>query len=362
MTMTTTQAGAATLAGQEFQTAESRYEAMATRDPAADGQFIVGVITTGIYCRNTCPARRPKRENVRFFDSPEQARTAGFRACLRCDPDDAGEHAELIERVREMLHRQGATPSLAELAREAGLSAWHVQRVFKRATGVTPRQYAEAHRASRLREELKSGSTVTDAMYAAGYGSARALYESGARHLGMKPSSYRNGGSGETVSYAITETPLGTMLLAATERGVCALRFGSPGELLDELRSEYGAASLVSDPASLARHVEAVMGYINGVASGADLPLDLRGTPFQLRVWEALRAIPPGETRTYGELARVAGRPGAARAVGRACATNPVAIGVPCHRAVRADGSPGGYRWGVDIKEKLLEGEARRPA
>lgn len=343
---------------------EERWRAVLGRDARADGRFCFGVTSTGVYCRPSCPSRRPKRENVVFFDSAEAAEEAGFRPCLRCRPNEVSTRQRIVAQVQSLIDASDNTPSLAELSATVRLSPSYLQRVFKQATGLTPKEYAAARRAGRLKSQLKEGATVTEAMYGAGYGSSRALYEAAPEQLGMKPGAYREGGKGERVLYALTDTPFGRMLLAATKKGVCMISFGDDDALAASLRDEFPRAEISLDPASVESHVEAVKSHLAGQNTALDLPLDLNATAFQRRVWAALREIPYGETRTYSEVARMIGAPTAVRAVARACATNPVSVVIPCHRVIRTGGGMGGYRWGLPVKEALLEKEASgiRPA
>jgi AraC family transcriptional regulator of adaptative response/methylated-DNA-[protein]-cysteine methyltransferase len=339
---------------------EERWQAVLQRARAYDGRFVYAVLSTGIYCRPTCPSRRPRRENVRFYDSIEAAAQAGFRPCQRCQPHKASAEQRVVAQVQQLLRSAETPPTLAALGATVGLSPFHLQRLFKKATGLSPREYANLHRAQRLKEELKAGSSVTDALYEAGYGSSRALYEAASQHLGMTPGAYRRGGAGERIAYACAQTPLGTVLVAATGRGLCALRFGEGdgAALVAELRAEFPRAVLVEAPHELAPYIDAVQAYLAGRRQGLDLPLDLQATAFQQRVWKALRDIPYGEVRSYKQVAEMIGEPKAVRAVARACAANPVALAVPCHRVVRTGGDLSGYRWGVARKEALLRQES----
>lgn len=295
---------------------------------------------------------------MRFFDSPESAEQAGFRPCLRCRPRELSTEQRVVAQVQRLLQNAERTLSLAELGAALSMSPFHLQRLFKRATGLSPRQYAALWRAERLKGELKQGATVTDALYEAGYGSARALYDAARQHLGMSPGAYRSGGAGESIGYACGETALGWVLVAATGRGVCALRFGDSAEhLVEELRAEFPRAAIAADAERLQPCLEAVQAHLAGRRPQLDLPLDLKGTGFQQRVWAALQAIPYGEVRSYREVAEAIGEPTAVRAVARACAANPVALAVPCHRVVRTGGALSGYRWGVERKRALLERE-----
>ncbi|HEY3367187.1 MAG TPA: bifunctional DNA-binding transcriptional regulator/O6-methylguanine-DNA methyltransferase Ada [Symbiobacteriaceae bacterium] len=346
---------------QPYPDAESQWAAVVNRDAAADGQFFYAVKSTGVYCRPACPARRPNRANVVFFTSPDLAEGAGFRPCLRCRPKDVSAQQRLVTQVQHLLDTIEPAPGLAALGEAVGMSPQHLQRLFKRATGLSPREYAAGRRAERLKVGLRQGACVTTALYDAGYGSVRALYDQAHAHLGMSPGAYKRGGRGVAIRYTFGDTGLGRMLLAATPRGVCALRFGDPEALLAELRAEFPQATLTEEPHALAESVAAVCAYLQGEGgqSALDLPLDVTATGFQQKVWNALRTIPRGETRSYKDVAELIGEPRAVRAVARACAANPVALVVPCHRVVRAGGEPGGYRWGVERKRRLLEQEKR---
>lgn len=336
---------------------DTRWEAVLGRDPAADGVFYYGVTSTGVYCRPTCPARRPQRERVAFFTALEAAEQAGFRPCRRCHPSEVSTQQQVVARLQTLLDTAERAPSLAALGQEVGLSPAHLQRVFKRATGLSPREYVAARRAERLKTALRRGSPVTAALYDAGYGSNRALYAAAPEQLGMSPASYRNGGAGERIAYGVFESPLGRMLIAATERGICALRFGEDTVLEAELRAEFPRATLECDDAVVAPYAQAVTEHLEGRRRDLVLPTDVQASAFQRRVWAALRQIPYGQTRSYSELAQMIGEPNAARAVARACATNPVAVVVPCHRVVRTGGALGGFRWGLDRKRRLLAQE-----
>jgi AraC family transcriptional regulator of adaptative response/methylated-DNA-[protein]-cysteine methyltransferase len=344
------------------------WSAVQKRDPRYDPIFVYGVRSTGIYCRPSCPSRRPRAEQVAFFERPEAAEEAGFRPCLRCQPRRNGgkrPQDQLVERVCRLIDANLDRPvTLDRLARATGSSAFHLQRTFKKALGITPRQYAEARRLIRLKLRLRKGDNVTTATYEAGFGSGSRVYERSARHLGMTPGTYRRGGVGARIRYAVVNSPLGRVLLAATDAGVCAVRFGeNDAEMLRELEREYPRARIERDANSLAAWARQVTAHIAGYSRSLELPLDIRATAFQRKVWEALRNIPLGETRSYGELARAIGDPKALRAVARACATNPVAVVIPCHRAVAKDGKLAGYRWGTERKRALLESEsaARQP-
>jgi AraC family transcriptional regulator of adaptative response/methylated-DNA-[protein]-cysteine methyltransferase len=343
----------------------SAWRAVVSRDASQDGRFVFAVATTGVYCRPSCAARRPNRENVRFFPGPAQAEAAGFRACRRCRPATT-EPPEAVRAVRRAVafleaHADEAVP-LAILARVAGLSPFHFQRTFKKLLGVTPKRYADAQRADRLKALLKDGTPVASAAFEAGYGSSSRAYASASRHLGTTPAAYARGGKGMHIRYATVPTPLGRLLVAATERGVCAVQLGDSDGLLESgLRREYPEALLEKAPAALAEFSERIARALAEAVDLSTIPLDLRATTFQRRVWEALREIPRGETRSYAELAAAIGRPTAVRAVASACAHNPVAIVLPCHRVVRSDGAPGEYRWGAARKRALLQKESGRP-
>ena len=342
---------------------ESRYwQAVLTRDRSFDGFFVYGVSSTMIYCRPICPSRRPQRAKAAFFSGPEAAEQEGFRPCLRCRPDQGSPDQSQIEMVlkacRYINRFQEEPPRLAQLAVQLDVSPGHLQRVFKRLIGVTPRQYADACRRDRFRLRLKEGGNVTAALYEAGYGSSSRLYEHSSAHLGMTPASYGRGGRGARIAYTLVDSPMGRLLVAATNRGVCAVKLGDrDSELEADLRAEYPAAELYSDPANLKEWVETLLGYLRGELPDPGLPLDIRATAFQRLVWEHLRSIPYGQTSTYQEVAEALGRPKANRAVARACATNPVSLVVPCHRVVRKDGGLGGYRWGLNRKALLLAKE-----
>ncbi len=351
-----------TVAVSEIMTDEERWQAVDGRDAQFDGAFVYAVDSTGIYCRPSCPSRRPKRHHVRFFAVPEEAERAGFRSCRRCRPRDAAARDPRIEAVRRVCryieaHDDGP-PTLAALGAEVSLSPHHLQRSFKAVIGVTPRQYYDACRLDRLKGLLRNGDEVTGALYEAGYGSSSRLYEKAPAQLGMTPATYRKGGKGARINYTTAASPLDRLLVGATMRGVCALYLGDDdGALEAALSAEYPAAHIARDDAGLGLWVEAVLAHLEGRAPHLSLPLDVRATAFQRQVWEALRAIPYGETRSYSDIARAIGRPTAVRAVARACATNRVSVVVPCHRVVREDGGVGGYRWGIERKKALLAKE-----
>lgn len=336
----------------------SRWQIVLAREP---GPFLYGVTTQGVYCRPGCPSPRPKRAHVRFFDDPAAARRAGFRACRRCDPDGARAAiaCAAVADACAFIEREEAIPSLDRLAARAGYSRFHFLRLFRDQTGLTPRSYADGVRARRLSAALAAGDRVVDAVVGAGFGSESRVYEHTDRLLGMTPGTARRGGAGETIRTALADSPFGRMLVGATDRGVCFLGFGEPDDaLLGDLRRRFPAATLVSDEAGLGGSLAAVLAFLEEPRAALDLPLDLRGTAFQQRVWAALRMIPPGETRSYGEIAALIGAKRAVRAVARSCATNPVSLAVPCHRVVGSDGALTGYRWGVARKRELLAREA----
>ncbi len=324
------------------------------RDRAADGLFVVGVLTTGIYCRPSCAARYPKRENVRFFPSGDEAAATGLRACLRCKPDEVSREAEALERAYRVLGEAEEPPSLAELAAAASYSPHHFHRLFKRATGVTPADYARGRRAESMVRSLAAEARVTDAIYEAGYSGPGRFYADVKARLGMTPTAWRDGGRGETIRWATAETDLGTMLVAATERGICRLSFDE-GEA--ELRARFPWAAVEPGGAEMGDLLARATAAVNAPERPHDLPLDVRGTAFQQAVWRELSRIPPGESLSYAALAARAGRPEAVRAAGTACGANGIAVLIPCHRARRGDGSPGGYAYGLERKAALLERE-----
>lgn len=343
---------------------EEFWKAVVSRDRRFRQLFVYGVRSTGIYCRATCPSRRPKREQVAFFAGPEAAESAGFRACRRCDPKNTSSRdarSAIVQEVCRTIDARLEEPvGLARLGAAVGLSAAHLQRTFTQVLGISPLQYARARRLIALKSNLQRGQDVTTAMYAAGFGSSSRLYEHASGELGMTPATYRNRGAGQAVRFMVVDSALGHLLVATTERGVCAVRFGdSTRQLVSDLRREFCFAEISETLGAenpLARRVVACM---EGQAIDPDIPLDIRGTAFQAKVWQMLRQIPSGETRTYAQVAAAMKQPGAVRAVANACGANPVAVLVPCHRVVRTDGSLGGYRWGIARKKKLLEREAR---
>ena len=340
------------------------WEAIVRRDPAFDGRFWYGVRTTGIYCRPSCASRQPKRENVEFFALPDAARQMGFRPCRRCHPDEAeirNQQAELVQRICRLLDANLAeNPDLGFLSHQVHMSESHLQRVFKKLLGISPRQYVEARRSEQFKAGVKRGSSVTDAMYEAGYGSSSRLYEKAAGQIGMTPATYRRGGKGMSIAYATVQSLLGWLLVGATEKGVCSVKLGDDRDkLVDNLQEEFPQAQIRHDDEHLRSQVEVLLQCLAGQTPHTDLPLDVQGTAFQMRVWEELRRIPRGQTVSYKELATRIGRPTAYRAVANACASNPVAVITPCHRVVRENGGLGGYRWGVERKRELLEKEKK---
>jgi AraC family transcriptional regulator of adaptative response/methylated-DNA-[protein]-cysteine methyltransferase len=345
---------------------EQLWTAVQTRDAARDGEFFYGVMTTGVYCRPSCASRRPLRKNVRFFATAAEAESAGLRPCKRCRPT-VSTSANVLNRVIHELARQiDAQPeqsfSLEQLAQRAGYSPFHLQRSFKAVMGSSPKEYQTAARVRMLKQELRNEKPVADAIYQAGFGSGSRVYEKADGQLGMTPSEYRSGGKGLTISYASGSTPLGLMMIGATDRGICFLQFGDTDQaLLGELRQQFSAATVQAMPDSHRPQFEAWLAALNrhlrGLEPRLDLPLDVRGTAFQLIVWRYLQKLPYGEVRSYSEVAAAIGKPAAARAVANACASNSVALLIPCHRVVRGTGELGGYRWGVQRKRVLLDTE-----
>lgn len=334
--------------------ADDCWTAVLSRDRAFDGRFVTGVLSTGIYCRPSCAARHPRRENVRFFASGAEARGAGLRACLRCLPDDVSRDERAVLAAIAAIKAAEQPLALAGLAADCGYSPAHFQKVFTRATGLSPAAYARALRRERAEAALGGADRVTDAIYDAGYGAASRFYEDTAGRLGMAPSAWKNGGRGVTIRWAVVETTLGAMLVAATDKGVCRLSFGEGREAL---AARFPEAELVEGGAAFGNLLSAVIGAVEAPGSTADIPLDVRGTAFQEAVWRELRRIPPGETRSYAQIAAAAGNPQAVRAAGSANGANNVAVLIPCHRVIRTDGSLGGYAYGLDIKRELLERE-----
>jgi AraC family transcriptional regulator of adaptative response/methylated-DNA-[protein]-cysteine methyltransferase len=339
------------------------WTAFEARDAGADGTFVVAVLSTGIYCKPSCPARRPKRENVRFYPVAEAAEQAGYRACKRCRPERteaANPRLAAIRKAARLIDEADAIPTLTMLGRAVGISPHHLQRLFTELVGVSPRAYGEAKRVARLKADLKKGEPVAQAMYGAGYGSASRLYENAKAELGMTPARYRKGGVGEAVRFAIRKSPLDLLLVAATERGVCMIALGDDeAKLAKALEAEFPEASFSRDESGLGTYVEPIVRHLAGKLPHLDLPLDVRATAFQRRVWQELQRIPSGQTASYQDIAKRIGNPRAVRAVANACASNPVALVVPCHRVVRTDGDSGGYRWGPKRKQALLARERR---
>jgi AraC family transcriptional regulator of adaptative response/methylated-DNA-[protein]-cysteine methyltransferase len=344
---------------------EHCWQAVCERDGSHDGEFVYAVRSTGIYCRPSCSSRRPRREQVAFFSLPAAAELAGFRACKRCRPQQAeapNPQAAIVAAACKYIDaRPDEQLTLEQLGAALGVSPHHLQRVFKAALGISPREYADARRLRNLRGRLREGDSVTGALFSAGYSSSSRVYERSDALLGMTPATYREGGKGMEIGYAIVDSPLGRLLVAATARGVCAVSLGDDDAVLaSELAAEYPKATISRDDTAIQGPVATILDYLRGARPDANLPLDVQATAFQRQVWQALQAIPYGETRTYGQLARELGNPAAMRAVGRACATNPVSLVVPCHRAVGSDGKLHGFRWGLDRKQALLDLERQK--
>jgi AraC family transcriptional regulator of adaptative response/methylated-DNA-[protein]-cysteine methyltransferase len=342
---------------------DPRWRAVLARDAKADGRFFYSVASTGVYCRPSCAARTPRPENVEFHASAALAERAGFRACKRCRPGQPSLDDERNRRVAELcrfIDDAPSPPSLAELAERSGLSRYHLHRVFKSVTGVTPKQYVAARRAERVRRELGDGESVTAAIYGAGFNSNGRFYAAANEVLGMTASNYKNGGKNSSIRFAVGQCSLGAILVAASERGVCAILMGDDAAaLVRDLEDRFPAAQLLGGDAEFERLVASVVGFVEAPGIGLELPLDLRGTLFQQRVWRALAQIPAGTTASYTEIAQRIGAPRAVRAVALACGQNPLAVAIPCHRVVRRDGGVSGYRWGVERKRALLERETR---
>jgi AraC family transcriptional regulator of adaptative response/methylated-DNA-[protein]-cysteine methyltransferase len=343
---------------------DPRWEALISRRPGSDGNFWYGVRTTGVYCRPTCPSRLPRPDNVVFFATRGDAEQAGFRPCKRCKPEQAdlhARHAAMVAEACRLIEQADQAPDLKELAEKAGMSPWHYHRVFKAVTGLTPKAYAVAHRARRVRNELGRAGSVTDAIYDSGYNSNGRFYENAGSLLGMTPSAWRAGGAEMDIRFAVGECALGSILVAKSDRGVCAILLGDdPETLARDLQDQFPKANLIGGDVDFEELVAKVIGFVEAPALGLDLPLDVRGTAFQQRVWQALKEIPAGATASYGEIAERIGAPGSARAVAQACASNRLAVAIPCHRVVRNDGALSGYRWGVERKRELLQREGSR--
>jgi len=350
---------------------EQQWQAVVAHDPRQDGRFVYAVATTGVYCRHSCSSRRPRRENVKFFDHPSAAEQAGFRACLRCRPRAADMHGndlhgndprtKNVRAICRYIERHLDEPvSLRTLGEAFEMSPFHLQRTFKAALGITPKEYADSCRMNQLKQNLQSGQSVTNALYQAGYSSSSRLYERASQHLGMTPDKYRRGAIGTAIRFTTADSPIGRLLIAATEQGICAIRFGhSDSELEQGLRREYPFAARKRQDETLSSWKQQVLEHLRGQKLSATLPLDIQATVFQRKVWSYLQTIPRGSTKSYSQVARAIGRPTATRAVARACATNSVALEIPCHRVVREDGGLGGYRWGIERKKQLLEMESK---
>ncbi|MFY9906892.1 MAG: bifunctional DNA-binding transcriptional regulator/O6-methylguanine-DNA methyltransferase Ada [Terriglobales bacterium] len=358
-----------------------RWQAVLDRNRSLDGAFVFAVSSTGVFCRPSCPAKRPRRENVQFFTHPLQAEQSGYRACLRCRPKavDGSPQSALIRAICRYIEQHVTDQqlenslTLRRLAKEFRLSPFHLQRTFKSGLGVSPKAYIDAIRLRNVKQNLQAGHNVTTALYAAGYGSSSRLYERTAAQLGMTPEKYRRGAIAAVIRYTFTDSPLGRMLIAATDKGICSIQFadsladdrssavGDDEQLQQGLVREFPFATRRRDDQALHSWKETLARVIRGQEPNSSLPLDIRATAFQRRVWEALQEIPRGETRSYSAVARKIGMPKATRAVARACATNPVAVAIPCHRVVRQDGNPGGYRWGMERKDQLLALERQQP-
>lgn len=339
---------------------DEAWRAVEQRDPRFDGQFVYAVNSTRVYCRPSCPSRRPLRDRVSFYPAPAAAEAAGFRACRRCRPREAATTAATaVERARRYIeaHADRAI-TLSSLADEVGMSPFHLQRTFKRLLGVSPREYQDALRVTNFKSRLRAGDSVSRATYEAGYGSSSRIYERSDRSLGMTPAVYRRGGEGMHIVYTIVASPFGRLLIGATERGICAVALGgSEAALLGALKADFPCAEISRGDDVHREWVEEIVGHIDGGNLGLDVPLDIRGTNFQKQVWSLLRKIPPGRTKSYSEIAKALGKPRATRAVARACASNRIAVVIPCHRVVRNDGALGGYKWGMDRKRALLDRE-----
>ncbi|HSS20063.1 MAG TPA: bifunctional DNA-binding transcriptional regulator/O6-methylguanine-DNA methyltransferase Ada [Pyrinomonadaceae bacterium] len=342
---------------------EAKWQAVLAKDTRSDGQFVFAVSSTRIYCRPSCPSRRPHRERVSFFALPENAEQAGFRACKRCHPRDTSavdSQMQMVQKVcRLMDESDGESLTLATLSEQVGVSSFHLQRTFKSIMGISPKEYAEARRVNKFKQGVRQGDAITSAIYDAGFGSSSRLYESASAQLGMTPATYGKGGRGAMINYTTVATPLGRLLVAATSKGVCSVMLGETETTLKaDLLDEFPAAEIQHDEKMLGSSVRAIVEQLKNKNPRINLPLDIRATAFQKQVWEQLRAIPYGQTASYSDVAKAIGQEKAVRAVARACATNPVALVIPCHRVIREDKSLGGYRWGLERKKKLLQREA----
>ncbi len=344
-----------------FSNDNDRWTAIVHRDRNADGVFYYSVLTTGVYCRPNCQSRAARRENVAFHATSEEAEKAGFRPCKRCRPNEpplAERRASAVAKACRMIDEAETMPSLGVLAAAAGMSRFHFHHVFKTVTGVTPKAYAAARLAQRVRDELPLRDTITEAIYGAGFNSSGRFYAKSSEVLGMTPTKFRSGGDGESIRFAIGQCSLGSILVASTKTGICTIRFGdNPDALVRDLQDKFAKATLIGDDPGFKQLVAKVIGFVEAPAQGLDLPLDVRGTAFQRRVWQALREIPAGSTRSYAEVAKTIGAPKAIRAVAQACSSNEIAVAIPCHRVVRTDGALSGYRWGVERKRVLLDRE-----
>jgi AraC family transcriptional regulator of adaptative response/methylated-DNA-[protein]-cysteine methyltransferase len=342
----------------QFTSDKARWQALLKKDARCDGQFWYSVKTTGVFCRPSCPSRQPNRENLAFYTSIKDAEQAGFRACKRCDPKGiglAGKHAETVATACRLIEQADELPSLGQMAKAVKMSPGYFQRLFKAATGLTPKEYANGHRAGRVKTVLPKKGTVTEAIYESGFNSNGRFYADSTKILGMKPTEYRNGGTGNTIRFAIGESSLGSILVAASQKGVCAIFLGDdPDQLARNLQEQFPKADIIGGDAEFEKLVAQVAGFVESPGVELKLPLDIRGTAFQQRVWKELQRIPAGETASYSDIANRIKFPKAVRAVAKACGANTLAVAIPCHRVVRTDGNISGYRWGVARKKKLL--------
>ncbi|MCU1306508.1 MAG: regulatory protein [Acidobacteriaceae bacterium] len=347
------------MTAREIAKMDQQWQQVLARDAHSDGKFVYAVRSTGIYCRPTCPSRRPRRDNVDFFARPSAAEKAGFRACRRCQPNGVHPQTDIIHTACKFIDAHlDERVTLAAMSKHLGFSPFYLQRLFKKVLGITPQQYQSTQRLASFKSNLKRSGNVTDAIYQAGYGSSSRLYENATEKLGMTPCSYLNHGKGAKISYTLFDTPLGKVLLAATEKGVCSIQFGSNSNSLEKsFRDEFSAAEIMRDDSALAGLSKTLVKYIEGRELSLNFPLDIQATAFQRLVWTALRNVPRGETQSYADIARQIGKPHAHRAVARACASNPVALAVPCHRVIHSDGRAEGYRWGNKRKSALLKAE-----